>query len=197
MKGSLIVVSIFILGIIIGLGFDDIEQITSYNRFVIYGLMFIVGISIGADRNILKALRNQSIKSVFLPLATIIGSLTMALLISPLVTGMTLCEILAVASGFGYYSLSTIMITEYSGAEIGTIGLVANIVREISSLVAAPLMVRYFSPLSVISSAGATSIDSLLPTITKFSGKEYAVLAIFHGIVLELAVPILVSLFIG
>ena len=37
-------------------------------------------------------------------------------------------------SGFGYYSLSSIFITEYKGAELGTIALLSNISREIITL---------------------------------------------------------------
>jgi len=34
-----------------------------------------------------------------------------------------------------------------------------------------------------------------LPIITRYSGKEFAVVAIFHGIVVDLSVPFLVTLF--
>lgn len=197
MKGSLIILSFFAIGVILGLNIEELEQLSSHNHFVLYALMFIVGVSVGADAKTLNSLRSQNLKSFLLPTATILGSLIAAILITPFITGMTLGEVLAVASGFGYYSLSSIMITEYAGAEIGTIGLVANIVREIVTLIAAPLMVRYFSPLSVVSAAGATSIDTLLPTITKFAGKEFIVIAIFHGIVMEIAVPVLVTLFLS
>lgn len=197
MKGSLIILSFFVAGVLLGLGIDGLEMFSDYNHFVLYALMFIVGIGVGADKKTLNSLRSQNLRSLLLPTATVVGSLIAALLVTPLISGLTLNEVLAVASGFGYYSLSSIMITEYAGAEIGTIGLVSNIVREVVTLIGAPLMVRYFSPLSVVSSAGAASIDTLLPTITRFSGKEYIVIAIFHGIVMEIAVPVLVTLFLS
>lgn len=197
MKGSLIIVGFFVVGIALGLNIDLLKEYTEYSSYVLYALMFTVGVSIGCDKKTLNSLRNQDLRVVLLPVATIIGTLGATLLLTPLMTGMSLREVLAVAAGFGYYSLSSIIITEYSGAEIGTIALIANIVREIMALLMAPLMVRWFSPLALISASGATSLDTLLPIITRFSGKEFVVISIFHGLVMELTVPVLVTLFIS
>lgn len=197
MKGSLIIVGFFVVGIVLGLNIDLLKEYTEYSSYVLYALMFTVGVSIGCDKKTLNSLRNQDLRVVLLPVATIIGTLGATLLLTPLMTGMSLREVLAVAAGFGYYSLSSIIITEYSGAEIGTIALIANIVREIMALLMAPLMVRWFSPLALISASGATSLDTLLPIITRFSGKEFVVISIFHGLVMELTVPVLVTLFIS
>ena len=46
---------------------------------------------------------------------------------------------MAVGAGFGYYSLSSIFITEYKGPELGTIALLSNITREIITLLFAPV----------------------------------------------------------
>lgn len=198
MKGSLIIVAFFAVGVVLGLNLDVLKSFAESNisSYVLYALMFSVGVSIGCDKKTLNSLRNQDLRVILLPVATIIGTTGAALLISPLITGLTLRETLAVSSGFGYYSLSSIIITEYSGAEIGTIALLANIIREIMALLLAPFMVRFFSPLALISASGATSLDTLLPIITRFSGKEFVVISIFHGLVMELTVPVLVTLFV-
>ncbi|HAD01761.1 MAG TPA: hypothetical protein DCE74_06040, partial [Porphyromonadaceae bacterium] len=83
---------------------------------------------------------------------------------------VSLTDCLAVGSGFGYYSLSSVFITQYKGAEMGTIALTANIIREILTLLAAPLMVRYFGRLAPICAGGATTMDTTLPIITRYSG---------------------------
>lgn len=197
MKGSLIIVVFFVVGVVLGLNIDILANVAQYSSYVLYALMFTVGVSIGCDKKTLNSLRNQDLRVILLPVATIIGTTAAGLLIYPFLTGMSLKEVLAVSSGFGYYSLSSIIITEYSGAEVGTIALIANIVREIAALLMAPLMVRWFSPLGLISAAGATSLDTLLPIITRFSGKEFVVISIFHGLVMELTVPVLVTLFIS
>ena len=106
-----------------------------------------------------------------------------------------LISIWANGSGFGYYSLSSIFITEYRGAELGTIALTTNIIREIITLLGAAVLVRCFGKLAPICSGGATTMDTTLPVITRFSGKEYVIIAIFHGFVVDFSVPFLVTFF--
>ncbi len=197
MKGSIIIVSFFALGVILGLNFEPLADFCSGNatRYILYTMMIIVGMGIGCDKKALEALRTQDKRVILLPLGTIVGSLLGALAIYPLVSSMEVKDVLATASGLTYYSLSSILLTEYQGAEIGTIALLSNVIREIATILAAPLMVRYFGKLAAVSSAGAASIDTLLPIITRFSGKEYVIIAIFHGLVMEISVPILVTLF--
>ncbi|HPD86157.1 MAG TPA: lysine exporter LysO family protein, partial [Proteiniphilum sp.] len=83
------------------------------------------------------------------------------------------------------------------GAELGTVALLANIMREFSVLVFAPWMVRYFGPLAPISAGGATTMDTTLPFITRYSGEPYVVVALFHGMVIDFTVPLWVSLFLS
>lgn len=197
MKTSIIIVCFFALGIFLGLYVDFFSVIidSDITTYVLYLLMFVVGVSIGCDRSMLNALKKQDIKVILLPLGTILGTLLGAIVISPLILNMELKDILAVSSGFAYYSLSSILLTEYRGVEIGTIALMANIIREIFTLLVAGVLVKIFGRLSVISAAGATSLDTALPIVTRFSGGDLVVLSIFHGLILELSVPMLVTLF--
>ena len=197
MKGSLIIVAFFIAGVLLG-RFVDIPAILTAaapNLYALYALMFLVGISIGSDKKALQALKQQNLKIVRVPLATIVGTLIGSALISFILSGRSITDCLAVGSGFGYYSLSTIFITQYKGAELGTIALVSNIMRELIALLAAPLLVRYFGMLAPISVGGATTADTTLPIITKFCGKEFVIISIVHGITVDLSVPFLVTFF--
>lgn len=132
---------------------------------------------------------------MLLPLVTIIGTLVGSAFVSILLSHRSLTDCLAVGSGFGYYSLSSIFITEYKGPELGTIALLSNISREIITLLFAPLLVKYFSKLAPISAGGATTMDTTLPIIARFSGQSFIIVAIFHGFVVDLSVPFLVVLF--
>ena len=197
MKGSIIIVSFFIAGVLLG-RFVDIPAILTAEAptlYVLYILMFLVGISIGSDKKALQALKQQNLKIVLVPLATVIGTLIGSALISFALSGRSITDCLAVGSGFGYYSLSSIVITQYKGAELGTIALVSNIMRELLALLAAPLLVRYFGKLAPISVGGATTADTTLPIITKFCGKEFVVISLVHGITVDLSVPFLVTFF--
>ena len=62
-------------------------------------------------------------------------------------------------------------------------------------LLGAPLLARYFGRLAPISAGGATTADTTLPVITKFCGKEFVVVSIVHGVMVDLSVPFLVTFF--
>ena len=197
MKGSIIIVSFFVAGVLLGRLVDVPALLTAEEPtlYALYVLMFLVGISIGSDKKALEALKHQNFKIILVPLATIIGTLAGSALISLVLGGKSLTDCLAVGSGFGYYSLSTIFITQYKGAELGTIALVSNILRELIALLAVPLLVRYFGKLAPISVGGATTADTTLPIITRFCGKEFVIISIVHGITVDLSVPFLVTFF--
>lgn len=197
MKTSFTIVSFFLLGILVGYfniiptGFFD----NKLSFYVLCTLMLFVGISIGSDTKTLKSFRRIDPLYYLLPLLTIIGTLGGCALISIMLPQRTVAEIMAVGSGFGYYSLSSIFITEYKGAELGTIALLSNIIRELIALLFAPFLVKYFGKLSPIAVGGATTMDTTLPVILKFSGKEFLVVSLFSGFVLDLSVPFLVTFF--
>ncbi len=155
--------------------------------------MFLVGISIGSDKNAFYVLRKLNFKVVLVPLTVILGSLLGTALISLLLIDINVQEATAVGAGFGYYSLSSIFISQLHSQELGVIALLSNIFREIITLLAVPFLVRYFGKLAGIATGGATAMDTTLPIIVKFTGKEYGIIAIFSGIILTILVPILVT----
>ncbi len=85
------------------------------------------------------------------------------------------------------------MIGELSGKTAGAIALIANIFREITTLLAAPLLVKWFGTMAPVLSGGATSMDTTLPVIMKYAGKEYLFPALISGIILTMLTPLLIS----
>lgn len=197
MKGSLIIISFFIVGTICGvyhlIPYDFTDSKLSY--YALCALMFSVGISVGNDPKTLKSFRSLNPRLLLLPIMTILGTLAGCAFISFFLGHRSPADCMAVGSGFGYYSLSSIFITEYKGAELGTIALLSNIMREIIALLCAPLLERYFGKLAPISVGGATTMDTTLPIITRCSGQEFVIVSIFHGFVVDFSVPFLVTLF--
>ena len=197
MKGSLIIVGFFVLGIIVGL--CDVIPDSFVNSDVSYYalccLMFCVGISIGCDTSVLKSFKEVNPRLMMLPIMTILGTLAGCATVSILLGHRQLTDSLAIGSGFGYYSLSSIFITQYRGAELGTIALLANISREILTLLCAPLLAKYFGRLAPISVGGATTMDTTLPIITRYSGESFIIVSIFHGFCVDFSVPFLVTFF--
>ncbi len=197
MRSSLIIVGFFILGSLLGyFGVIPTSILEGDISFYALGaLMFCVGISLGSDPETLKSFKKINPRLLLLPLLTIIGTVAGSAIVSIFLPERSAIDSMAVGSGLGYYSLSSIFITEYKGAELGTIALLSNISREILALLLAPVFVKYFGKLAPISAGGATTMDTTLPIIMKFSGKEYMVLSVFHGFVTDLSVPFLVTLF--
>lgn len=196
MLGSLIIISFFIIGIIAAKSGVIPAFLTddSLPAYLLYALMFSVGISIGSDQKLLHSLKNQNKKILLVPLGTIAGTLIGSCIASFFIN-RTASDCMAVGSGFGYYSLSSIFITQFKGEELGTIALMANIMREIFALLTAPIVVTCFGKLAPISAGGATTMDTTLPVITKYSGKEFILIAIIHGFIVDFSVPFLVTFF--
>ena len=197
MKGSLIIVGFFTLGVLCGV-FNWIPSAylsDDLSFYALCGLMFSVGLSIGHDPQTIRNFRALNPRLMWLPVCTILGTLSAAALVSLLFPHRTTPECMAIGSGFGYYSLSSIFITEYKGAELGTVALLSNIAREIMTLLGAPLMVRWFGNLAPISSGGATTMDTTLPIISQYAGQQFVIVSIFHGFVVDFSVPFLVTFF--
>ena len=195
LKGSLVIVAFFVAGCVAGL-FAPFDMTGSrMSAYVLYALMFCVGVTLGNDRTLAERVRRLDPRLALLPVATAVGTLAGAALAAPLLGGWSLTDSLAVGAGFGYYSLSSIFIADLRGPELATIALLCNVMREIFTLLAAPLVARWCGPLAAVSIGGATTFDTTLPVITQAAGRPYAVVSIFHGCALDFSVPFLVTFF--
>ncbi len=199
MKSSIVIIIFFALGIFLGY-FVDAEMLKSDDKLSTYALhflLFLIGISIGADLKVFRIIKKLHYRILFVPVSVIAGTFIGVASVSFLFESISLNECLAVGSGFGYYSLSSIYITELRGETLGVIALLSNIIREVITLIGSPFLTKYFGNLAPIASGGATSMDTTLPIITRYSGKEYAVIAVFSGTVLTIIVPFTVTLFLS
>lgn len=196
MKGSLIVVGFFVLGVC--LGRQDLAPALLMDSRVTFAalccLLFCVGMSIGSNDNIVSEFRSLNPRLALLPVATILGSFAGSLVAWLFLQYRGVTDCMAVGSGFAYYSISSIFITQYRGAELGTVALLANIYREILTLLIAPLLAKVFGPLAPISSGGATTMDTTVPIISQTCGQQYVVVSLFHGFVVDFSVPFLVTM---
>lgn len=203
MKQNLAVIAFFAAGCLAGLLGNVQLDTHRVSLCVLYALMFQVGLGMGSHRELKQLLRALSPRMLLVPAATIGGTLLFSAAAALLLSRWSVAECLAVGSGFAYYSLSSILITQLKEAsiglqaatELGTIALLTNILREMTALLGAPLIRKHFGRLAPISAAGVNSMDVLLPAITRHSGKEMIPVAIFHGLLIDLSVPFFVSFF--
>ena len=203
MISSLITLLFFLLGCAAGaldwIDFDA-HQVSVY---VLYFLMLILGINIGCNRDPKELKATGKPQNLLIPLATIIGTLIFSAIGAFFLSQWTVYDCMAVGSGLSYYSVSSILITELKSAslgvqvatELGTIALLANIFREMTALIGAPIFRRYFGYFAPISAAGIASADVSLSAIARYSGKDAIPLAVIHGVLIELCVPFFVSIF--
>ena len=196
MSGSLLILAFFGAG----LGLARLGLIPRYfvehdaTLYVLWLLMGLVGLSIGSDRRLGEILRTLRPRVLLLPLATTVGTFA-GVAAASLFLAYSLADCLAVGAGFAYYSLSSIFITQYKGAELGTVALLSNILREILTLVGTPLLVRLLGPLAPISCGGASTMDTTLPIIARSAGRDWIFVSIVHAMILDFSVPFWVIFF--
>ncbi len=207
MKGSLTVLVMFICGCLVGRCWNPDggaeAGLHEASAYVLYFLMLQVGVSIGRNKQLRRLLEHFSWRWVLLPLATVGGTLAFSAVIALLLRQWSVFEVLAAGSGMGYYSLSSILIAQLKmpslgaqlAAELSTIALLSNVFRELIALIGAPLFRRFFGKLAPIAVAGVTSVDVALPAIIRTCGQPMAAIAVFHGILIDVSVPFLVTFF--
>lgn len=164
------------------------------STYVLVVMIFCVGIQ----------LRNSGIplKEVFLNRRGILTSLVFIAsgllggLIAASVMDLSVIQAFAFASGFGWYSLSSVLINDAWGPVYGSIAFFNDLSREIFCLFAIPFFMRLF-PSTAVGLGGATALDATLPIIQKAGGIQIVPLAISFGFIINLVVPILLALFIG
>ena len=195
MADSLVLCAMVFVGALFGFFTKGILNFPLHSStYVLVVMIFCVGIQ----------LRNSGIplKSVFLNkrgLWTAIIFIASGLLggvIASFLLDLPLYRALALASGFGWYSLSSVLLNDAWGAVYGSIAFFNDLSREIFSLLSIPFFMRLF-PSTAIGLAGAPALDCTLPIIQKSGGIQVVPLAISFGFIVNLAIPILLVFFIG
>lgn len=131
-------------------------------------LILLVGIGLKGSGITLKEvlLNKRGVEmSVIFTLAILVGGLVFALIFSE----VSWTKGLALASGFGWYSLSAIVMTDAYGAVWGSVALFNDLIREFFALIFIPVFMRQY-PSAAVGLGGATSLDFTLPIIQQSGG---------------------------
>ncbi|MEO0270852.1 MAG: lysine exporter LysO family protein [candidate division WOR-3 bacterium] len=182
----------FIFGILTGKFFSFTElQKFDYKTYVLYILLFFVGVQIGSEKRVSEIFKNINFRHLLFPFISLLGTIFFSFFVF-LIFRFPIKEGIAIVSGMGYYSLSSILVSEIKGEFFGVITLMTNLLREIETIIFAPLLIKIFGKSSPVASGGATTVDTTLPVIIKWCGKEYLLLSIINGFLLSLFVPIFI-----
>ncbi|MFI3310900.1 lysine exporter LysO family protein [Ewingella allii] len=139
-------------------------------------------------RQIILNRRGILVASVVAVSSLVGGALAALLLGLPLNTG------LAMASGYGWYSLSGIVLTDAFGPVVGSAAFFNDLARELCAIMLIPTLVRS-SRSSALGLCGATSMDFTLPVLQRSGGLDMVPPAVVHGFLLSLIAPILMAFF--
>ncbi len=193
---AVLVIAALILGVFCGqtvLSETAADFIGANSDWVLGLLMFSVGISVGANRDLFRRLRKMDMRVWMVPVGVIAGSLAGGALCG-LFLPLGLRESAGIGAGMGWYSLAGVMLTDFCGAEVGAIAFLSNLLRELISFLTIPLAVKYLNPYAAIALAGATSEDTTLPILMRHSSAEMVVYSVINGVLTSAAVPVLLRL---
>ncbi|HAT1569212.1 lysine exporter LysO family protein [Kluyvera cryocrescens] len=184
---------VVIAGFVLGLsGLSFLQHATDASEYTLIFLLFLVGIQLRNSgmtlRQILLNRRGMLIALVVVASSMVAGVINAFLLGLPIKTG------LAMASGFGWYSLSGILLTDAYGPVIGSATFFNDLARELIAIMLIPGMVRR-SRSTALGLCGATSMDFTLPVLQRSGGVEMVPPAIVHGFILSLLVPLMMAFF--
>ena len=206
MRDSLIILGSFLLGlglVLTGLlpkSFYSLDYV-NYSNWVLYAMMFLVGVNIGVGDNIKTLIKKLPKRVLLLPLVTffgtILGTLVAYLIIRALGYHLTLLNAVTINTAMGYYSLSAILITQAWGATLGSTALLTNLMRELFTILMAKPISKLFGKYAVTSSGGITVTDTTLPIILKCDGNEIFPAVLYCGVVINLTVPFLLTLLLS
>lgn len=197
-KDTIVIAAAVITGLLFALFFLDMEYISMMNQissYALLALLFGVGIDIGLNKEMMRYLANYGWDIVVFPILIAVGSI-LGTVIMGFVIGFSFNEAAAVGAGFGWYSLSGILISQLHSVELGSIAFLSNIFREFLTFLILPFLVKRFGRESAVASGGATAMDVTLPVIKKVAGEEMVIPALVSGMLLTTLVPILVPFLI-
>lgn len=183
------------VGIGLGMLIQSLDlQITFNSWYLLLIFIFLIGVELAFtqfDRSWL------SWKILLVPVAAFIGSCLAAIVNYFILSNhYSLNEVMALAQGYGWYSMSGILFTELHSAKLGGIALLTDLFREIFAILLMYCLGWRF-PRSAISSAGATSMDVTLAMVKQSCGTHYVPHAMMSGLILSLLAPLLISLFLS
>lgn len=190
---SLRVFIALVLGFVVGLFPLFVWQYAeNIIQVVLVFLLLLIGIQLRSNNISLKQILLNKVgiaTTLIVIISTFIGGIVAALLL-----GLPLRIGLGMSSGFGWYSLSGILMTEAHGAIIGSATFLNDILRELFAIILIPTLIKRYK-LTTLGLCGATSMDFTLPMLQKGAGIMIVPAAIVQGFLLTLLMPIFMTLF--
>nr|WP_314264624.1 lysine exporter LysO family protein [uncultured Moellerella sp.] len=190
---SLQLCGVLLLGFLVGLtDWSFLHYADKGSQLALMFLLLLVGIQLrNSGMSIRQILINRrgTVIALVMALSALAGGVIAAWLLDlPIKMG------LAMASGFGWYSLTGIVITDAYGPVMGSAAFFNDLARELAAIMLIPIIVNRFRA-TALGICGSTSMDFTLPVLQRNGGVAIVPAAIVHGFVLSLVTPILMAFF--
>ncbi|WP_318480616.1 lysine exporter LysO family protein [Photobacterium leiognathi] len=195
MMESIKLVFVVAAGLIVGLVLDiDLSCVDQASEAILLLLLFFIGIQLRNSGMTLKQIVLNK-KGIIIAAVIIVTSFTGGI-IAALILDIPITHGLAMASGFGWYSLAGILIGDGLGSVFGGAAFLNELLREMLALMLIPLLIHRY-PNTAIGYAGATAMDFTLPVIQNTGGVRCVPIAIVSGFILSLLVPVFILFFLS
>ncbi len=197
LRTSLLLLSVVAAGGIAGAILPPLEGIDlgRITGWVLNALLFFVGMQFAQSGISFKAVFLRP-DTLMIPVATAVGSILGGLVLGPLFR-LPAGHAMSLTAGFGWYSLSGVLIANLGNPVLGSAAFLANLFRESLAFLTIPLLARTARPYLAIGAGGATAMDVTLPLIEQCVGPESVPASFASGALLSLSVPVLVPFLFG
>ena len=178
-----------IIGIIANYPLNFMEHLIN---LLLVLLLFVVGHQMRMSGTSLKeVVFNKA--GIKLSLTVVMSSLLAGIVVAFIIQ-LPITTALAMSSGFGWYTLSSILIGSLIKPEYSAISFFVDFNRELLAIIFLPSLGRLF-PFTMVGICGATAMDFSFPVIKQNLGQQFVIVAISSGMLLSIAVPLLIPLF--
>jgi len=159
--------------------------------FSLIVLLFLMGLAFGLNREAVAKLRKAGLKILVVPFSIALGSI-LGGLIGGLILRINVFASMAISAGYGWYTLAGPLVGQLFGVEFGALGFIVNFLRELLTIATISLTVK-IDKYAPIAFGGATSMDTTLPVIVRYSGSESLIMAFSSGFTLSLIAPFTIT----
>lgn len=169
-----------------------LEYATRLSEYTLLLLLLLVGLQL---RNSAMTLKQILLNRHGMQIAIVVALTSLAAgVINALLLGLPVKTGMAMASGFGWYSLSGILMSDAFGPVIGSATFFNDLARELLAIMLIPALMQR-SRSTALGICGATSMDFTLPVLQRSGGLDVVPAAIVHGFILSLLTPLLMAFF--
>ncbi|MDD4444219.1 MAG: lysine exporter LysO family protein [Eubacteriales bacterium] len=175
--------------------FQGLAAVSTGTILVCLCLMtFIASIDMG-KKDFLKDLKNAGWKIIVYSFATIIGTLIMVWIVSPMLP-LSSKDVLVAASGMGWYSLATGLVFDYSPS-LSVVTFVYCLLREMTAMFLMPLLWKRFQAPELVSIAGSAAMNPSIAAATITGDQRLVFYGMVSGSIVSVFVPVLVPFMIA